>query len=214
MAWGALPLLAGPNGAGKSTLYRGLHGGALLDSYVMLNADDRTLARPLAAGYDGFAGAPQAKLKELFIQSANEVFDEALAWLRGGQNVCVETFPSTAKYCGMVEAVIEGGGRFELFYAAVHRSGISWGRTAARVRNGGHDVPPDRVAERWKRSLTFLPWFAARAHGVMIDDNSAALRVSPARGGDGKLEWQSNQVEIFPELRAVLCEAFPNPNPS
>ncbi len=212
MGWGSLLLLAGPNGAGKSTLYRGLHGRALLESYVMLNADDRTLAKLLAAGYSGFAGTPPEKLKEFFITSAGEVFDEALALLRDGQHICLETVLSTSKYCGMVEAVIEGGGRFELFYVALRSSTISCERIAARVRKGGHDVPSERVAERWGRSLKFLSWFAVRAHDMAIYDNSGTQPVLIAKGGGGKLDWSIAPGKIFAELRTVLHEAFPDLN--
>jgi predicted ABC-type ATPase len=209
MASGSLLLLAGPNGAGKSTLFRMLRGEAGLQSYVILNADDRTLAKLAAVGYQGFAETPLEELKRLFVEAANEVYYEATALLDQGANVCLETVLSTDKYCEMVGKVIAGGGRFELFYVALRSPAVSAQRVAYRVLKGGHDVPRERLEERWKRSLQFLPWFAQRADEVMVFDNSGVTSLLIAKGSAGSAIWRVSPDDVFPELRLALEQAFP-----
>jgi predicted ABC-type ATPase len=46
-----------------------------------------------------------------------------------------------------------------------------------RVRKGGHDVPVDKITERWKRSLQQLPWFLDQADWALLFDNSEELRL-------------------------------------
>lgn len=212
MPWGSLLLLAGPNGAGKTTLFKALRGEQTLESYKALNADNRTLDKLLAAGYDGFNETPIELLKQFFIESATEVYDETINYLKLGENVCLETVLSTDKYCALVDQIIAGGGRFELFYVALRSYTLSQERVAIRVLKGGHDVPTERLVERWKRSLHFLPWFALRAHEVIIFDNSETAPVMLAKGGGGNMMWRVPQDAVFPELRLALQQAFLNLN--
>jgi predicted ABC-type ATPase len=85
----------------------------------------------------------------------------------------VETVLSTDKYRPLVERVRRLGGLFNLLYVTVGSPDIAVRRVATRVQKGGHDVPTDKVAERFHRSLAHLPWFAANANNCLIIDNSS-----------------------------------------
>jgi predicted ABC-type ATPase len=50
-------------------------------------------------------------------------------------------------------------------------------RVQMRVKKGGHDVPVDKIRERWKRSLEQLPWFLDHADWALLFDNSEELRL-------------------------------------
>lgn len=78
---------------------------------------------------------------------------------------------------------------FRLVYITTKHADINVGRVAQRVRLGGHDVPQDKIRERWVRSMDNLPWFAARADRVVIADNSGdQLQVVALRHLGGVLE--------------------------
>lgn len=117
----------------------------------------------------------------------------------------VETVLSTAKYQPYVERVLAAGGQFGLIYIALRTPELACERVARRVREGGHDVPPDKIADRWKRSLENLPWFLARASYSFVFDNSNSADLPPvllARGEHG--EFALNLESAFPQLRASL----------
>lgn len=209
---GTLVLIAGPNGAGKTTLVSSPEFRELLPAGTKLNADDRTLEKLHVAGFRGFSDVPPEQLKKLFIEAANEVQAEAESILAGGGTVSLETVLSTDKYRRMVEDIQKRGGRFLLIYVALRSPDISRHRVSVRVAKAGHDVPEDRLRERWQKSLKHLGWFAAKADRFFVFDNSGiSMSVAPVQiacGGAGRIKWLVKQEEVFEELRNTLNEAF------
>lgn len=210
MACGTLTLLAGPNGAGKSTLVKSLSLSGGLADHIILNADDRTLEKAKLAGHAGFADTPMDSLAIFFSQAADEVLAEAVNLIHAGRKVSLETVLSTDKYQSVVTDVLEGGGKFELIYVALQSPDISRQRVALRVQKGGHDVPADRLQARWTRSLEKLKWFAPKATRFSIYDNSSHPAVFLATGENGRMQWQIAPENVFPEMRALLEDAFKN----
>jgi cystathionine gamma-lyase len=92
--------------------------------------------------------------------------------LNSGEAITLETVLSTDKYRSLAELVQRLNGYFGLIYIAVSSPEISARRIAARVRAGGHDVPTDKLAARWQRSLEQLPWFLHQANYFAVYDNS------------------------------------------
>ena len=194
MAANTRPLLvfvAGPNGAGKTTIATPGPGGLLhtfgLDPSLRLNADEET--RRLIA-----FGAPDAPATNL---EAARRTDEALAnAIDAGRSVLVETVLSSDKYRPLLERARERGFDIALVYVCLRRPDISAGRIRQRVREGGHDVPADRLEPRWRKSLLNLVWFGARADAVYILDNSG--------GGDGPILLTSLSAdEAFLDTPAI-----------
>lgn len=70
-----------------------------------------------------------------------------------------------------------------------------------RVAKGGHDVPEDKIRERYIKSLQQLPWFFAEADRAYLYDNSKA---EPTK----VLEKCGENIDIFsldsPILLATL----------
>jgi predicted ABC-type ATPase len=60
-------------------------------------------------------------------------------------------------------------------------------RVDLRVKKGGHDVPKDKIRDRWHRSLNQLPWFLNEADWALLFDNSDTLRIV-GRKRDGLIE--------------------------
>lgn len=107
----------------------------------------------------------------------------------------------------LVELVRETSGFFGLVYVALRSPDLSARRIARRVRAGGHDVPREKLAERWNRSLEILPWFAGRASRFWAYDNSdGTLDGGPpvllAEGREGRV--QIYEPDAIPALTEVL----------
>lgn len=199
-------MVAGPNGAGKSTCVLKEPLAKLLPGIPFLNPDDRTRDKLLSLGYRGFADVPDTLLSRLFVESAEEIFRQLQDAVATDQAIGVETVLSTNKYRPLVESVNSRNAYFGLIYIALSSPRIACERVAIRVRLGGHGVPPDRIEERWRRSLVRLPWFARRASHFWVIDNSDS---DPARaprliawGRGGQLESADN--DVFQEMRDAL----------
>lgn len=202
----ALWIIAGPNGAGKTTCAQKEPILRLLPGVQFYNPDNVTLNKLQARGYQGFRDAPVEVQTELFIQSADEVFDELRDALARKQSVGVETVLSSNKYRPLVDSVLAENGMVNLIYVALSSATIAQERVAARVRRGGHGVPEKKIAARWARSLQNLPWFAKRSWAYWVIDNSDSDPTRPpvliASGTFGFLEYLNESA--FPELKDAL----------
>ncbi len=201
-------IVAGPNGAGKTTLTKSEPISVLLPHVRFLNPDEFTLKKLQQHGFSSFAQTPPAMLFTLFAVAANEVLTTLNAALRNGDPVGVETVLSTDKYRPLVEFVCEQKGYFGLIYVALSSPELACERVLARVSHGGHDVPPDKIRERWQRSLDRLPWYAARASEFWVFDNTDSNPDIPpllvAHGERGAIHELDKQA--FPELHQTLLE--------
>lgn len=200
-------IVAGPNGAGKSTLVNRAPLVEMLGNAQLLNADDRTLEKLRKLGYGGFEEAPSSILEATFVSAAKEVEAELPSQLQLGHKVCVETVLSTERYKPVVEAVRAGGGFVGLIYVGIRSPDLLAARIAARVRRGGHDVPHDRLAPRWKRSIELLPWFVAHSDVCWVYDNTDTSECVPplliAQGTCGEMTIHDRNA--IPEITAALA---------
>jgi predicted ABC-type ATPase len=182
-------LVAGPNGAGKTTLVRFGPLAEMLPRVRFFNPDDLTLELLRSQGMKDFTEANAYVLNRTFIQAAEKTFADTESLLRQGEAVCVETVLSTRKYRPLVEAVRAAGGSVFLIYVALRSPELARARVRDRVRLGGHDVPSEKIRERWRRSLEQLPWFAEQANRFWVFDNSDSNLEPPplllAEGADG-----------------------------
>ena len=184
-------IVAGPNGAGKTTCVQAEPIRGVLPAIPFLNPDDVTKQLLDERGIARFADAPAGVLRECFVRAAEEVERQLIDTIGRGESVGIETVLSTDKYRPLVEQVRRLGGELHLVYVTVASPEISVRRVAIRVAKGGHDVPSDKIAERYRRSLANLGWFAAHSRSFWVFDNSdpAPRPVMRAYGSRGKLEY-------------------------
>ncbi len=151
-----LVVLAGPNGAGKSTFYKIFLAERPLP---FLNAD---------------VIAENANLDSL---EAARILDGMRArWIEAGLGFITETVfsdPYGAKL-EMMRAAVEAGHDVTLIYIGLTSARLSALRVDQRVSQGGHDVPRDRIAARYTRSLTNLKTAIEFVPTVKLYDNSSA----------------------------------------
>jgi predicted ABC-type ATPase len=152
-----LVLLAGPNGAGKSTYYE-LHLRSI--GLPFLNAD--VLAAE--SGMDSFEAA--------------RVLDKRRAeMIERGESFVTETVfsdPHGTKL-DMLRAAVEAGFAVRLVYIGIVSPELSKNRVAQRVAIGGHDVPTEKLAGRFVRSLENLKAAIAIVPVVKVYDNSSSI---------------------------------------
>jgi predicted ABC-type ATPase len=134
-------------------------------------------------------GLPSAQANLQAVQRLETWLD---ATLRVHQSVGVETVLSTGKYRRLVDLAKTLGFMFRLFYVMLESPDLNVERVRDRVAKGGHDVPQEKIRERYWRSLEQLPWFFDRADIVDIYDNSTALPRRVGGKGEGKITLSSD----------------------
>ncbi len=146
--------LCGPNGAGKSTFHAAHLAPAGLP---FLNAD--TLGREL--GLDAYkARYLVAIYRDRLVQErASFVFETVLS------------DPAGEKVEWLHRAAAQGY-HVVLLFIRIATPAQSDERVALRVHQGGHDVPPEKVRERFPRTLRNLARAIRRLPYVRIYDNS------------------------------------------
>jgi predicted ABC-type ATPase len=141
---------AGPNGSGKSTVTRGLQ---VFGTYI--NADD---------------------LKKEYHLTDLEAARQAEA-LRNEQlskkgSFSFETVLSTERNLRLLQKASELGYEIQCVYVLTCNEDINVARVRARAASGGHDVPEEKIRERYHRALKLLPQVIAACDKILVYDNS------------------------------------------
>jgi predicted ABC-type ATPase len=151
-----LVMLAGPNGAGKSTFYDAFLSASPLP---FLNAD-------LFAAQTGIDSLEAARILDATRQ---QMIDDRLGFI----TETVFSDPYGAKL-DMLRSAVAAGYDVTLIYIGVASVELSSHRVDQRIAIGGHDVPRDRIASRFERSLDNLRAAIDVLPIVELYDNSLA----------------------------------------
>lgn len=162
-------VFAGPNGSGKSTITKKVQPIGLY-----INADDIKAMN----GCSDLAAAQEA-----------EAIREHL--LKKKSSFTFETVLSTPRNLELLKrAKNEGYSIFAVFVLTAD-SAINVQRVKHRALGGGHDVPEDKIVERYHRSLKNIAPLARIADDLKIFDNSGEYPVCIC-------SKHGNIVEVFP----------------
>nr|WP_070959725.1 zeta toxin family protein [Hyphomonas sp. Mor2] len=170
-------LVAGPNGAGKTTFYE-----TVLKTRVaapFINADeiqrDELKDPSMRASYT--ASQMAADRREALIQKRESFVTET-----------VFSHPSKLDLLAKARAA---GFRIIVFHLDIVSGDLAVARVKARISEGGHPVPDDKVRERYARNKALIKRAALMADAAVIYDSSA-LNAAPRRLAKlvhGRLEW-------------------------
>jgi predicted ABC-type ATPase len=146
--------LAGPNGAGKTTFYRTY----LRPSGLrFVNAD--VLA--LELGIDAYKAAKVAdELRRQLIEQRDSFIFETVFSDPVGDKL------------SFLKEVERSGYTVALFFIGIENPEVSDQRVAMRVLKGGHDVPADKIIERYPRVMNNLKHALKELSNVRVYDNS------------------------------------------
>lgn len=179
-------IFGGPNGSGKSTAYSRTDTERAGDSFWIINPDLLTRELQLREGL---------ALQDANLQAVKRLETWLEATIRVHKNLGVETVLSTDKYRRLVLLAKEHGFAVHLVYVLLNSPALNVERVKRRVAEGGHDVPADKIVERYWRSLQQLPWFLEQADRAEIYDNSAAEIRLVAEKSDGEVRIASDAPE-------------------
>ena len=153
-------IIAGPNGAGKTTFaLEFLVAEAACPAFV--NAD------LIATGFSPFA-------PELAARKAARVMLEAISrYVHYRETFAFETTLSGRAYAHHIPEWRARGYHVKLFFLRLPSAEMAMERVAQRVRQGGHDIPPDvtrrRFASGWKN---FEAMYKPLVDSWVLFDNS------------------------------------------
>ncbi len=185
-------IVAGPNGSGKSSLYGNSEIEAFDQSVWIINPDLLT--------------ARIRDVEGLSLEQANlEAVVRIEAWLeasiRAHQTVGVETVLSTDKYRRLVVEAKRRKLEFRLIFVMLSSPDLNVERVRVRVLEGGHDVPEEKIRDRWVKSIRQLPWFLDQADQAAMFDNSGSVPRLIGRK-------QRGAITMNPEAPKALLEAL------
>jgi len=152
-------VIAGPNGAGKSTLYRQVLRPRTPDT-PFINADE----------------IQREELHDASMQAAYRAAEIAeqrrQAFLREGRSFITESTFSHPSKLALVETARAAGFEVIVFHVNVRLPELSVARVAQRVLEGEHDVPEDKIRERYERNPPLIRQAACAADHAFVYDNS------------------------------------------
>ena len=151
--------IAGPNGAGKSTFYKAFFEEAGLP---FVNAD--LIARELNV-VDSYEAALQANLirEEYVSQRESFIFETVLS-------------DPVGEKVEFLRQAVASGYTVVFCFIGLDAPQTSNQRVAMRTSQGGHDVPEDKIAARYPRSLENLKRAVMGLPHVYVYDNSSLAR--------------------------------------
>ncbi len=151
-------LLAGPNGAGKSTLYETRVAPSFAGPFINVDVIQREELRD---------ASPEASYEAARIASMRRA--ECLA---EGRDFVTETVFSHRSKLDLVDEALAAGFTVIVMHIGVNSAELSVGRVGARVDEGGHNVPAEKIRARYERGAPLIRAAVRKAHRGMVFDNS------------------------------------------
>src|SRR5262249_18694599 len=152
-------MVAGPNGAGKTTLVRWLRQRGI-DFGEYINPDD--IAQELEGSYDHR------------VRRAQSIADRRRdACIQSKRSFSFETVMSHPSKVEILLRAKQAGFLVQLFFIGTEDPQISVERVALRVAQSGHDVPTDRIAPRWFRTMSQLSAAIQASDKAFVFDNTS-----------------------------------------
>lgn len=143
-------VFAGPNGSGKSTVTKGFD---IVGEYI--NADEIKKEKNCS---DLEAA-----------QFATALREDAVYNMR---SFTFETVLSSPRNVELLKKAKNFGYQIEIVYVLTADPQINVSRVAQRVKNGGHDVPMDKIISRYYKSLNNISKIIQIADVMWVVDNS------------------------------------------
>lgn len=109
------------------------------------------------------------------------------ALLQAQVSLSFETVMSHESKVELLSDASKAGFRVYVYWVSTEHPDINVSRVEQRVRHGGHDVPEDRIVERYVRSTRLLPRAVEAAHRAYLFDNSGTSARLIAEFENGEL---------------------------
>ena len=193
-----LYILAGPNGAGKTTFYFTAFNKLFINQQLpFINVD--VIAKDELGGYtpENFAGAEM-------------IYRERISkLLKAGEDFMIESNLAKSTDYDWIEKMIQYGYEIILFFICTNDVNINISRVQRRVKEGGHDIPPETIIHRYKMALIYLKGKLHLFKEAYFIDNSTDEAIEAAHIKEGKLtellhgnpEWLNQVLFIAKRMK-------------
>jgi predicted ABC-type ATPase len=180
-------VVGGPNGAGKTTTAtRFLPADLLVRQFV--NAD------VIASGLSAFAPETAA------LQAGRIMLGRLAELARQRKDFAFETTLASRTFAPFLRERQREGYEVQVIYVWLRTPELAVTRVAARVRRGGHHVPPEVVTRRYWRGLAnFVHLYRPLADAWILCDNSDEALVLVALGEHENVQSVVNE-ELYDEI--------------
>lgn len=187
-----LDLVVGPNGAGKSTFIRLTLAPSLRAGVAFVNADEIARQR--------WPEDPEGHSYE----AARIAAETRTALINSGESFIAETVFSHPSKLELIDEARQAGYLVMLHVVLVPQE-LVVPRVRKRVEAGGHDVPAQKVIERYHRLWPLVATAMQRADGAVVYDNSrddGPVRVLQLSAGMpvGEVAWPEWTPQALMEL--------------
>lgn len=153
-----LIMLAGPNGSGKSTLY------------------DTRIKPKLAVPFINADIIQREELKDADVKTAYEAARIAACrrdeFLQDRKSFVTESVFSHVSKLEFIRQAKQVGYRIMVFHVSVEDPALAVARVGERVREGGHDVPENKIRARYERNGALIRQAVLLSDIAHIYDNS------------------------------------------
>jgi predicted ABC-type ATPase len=164
-----IAVLAGVNGAGKSSVAGGF---LLKEGDTFFNPD--TVAQQIRNLHPDI---PLAMANAHAWQIGKSLLEQAIA---GGRDYRFETTLGGRSIAQLLQQAARAGHRLHIWFCGLASADLHLKRVRSRVAHGGHDIPEEKIRERWNRSRENLIRLLPLIDHLRVYDNSAES--DPAEG--------------------------------
>jgi len=117
--------------------------------------------------------------------------------LKTGHTFSFETVFSHSSKLDFMKKANQQDYKCYLYFAAVSSPDISVARVRQRTLQGGHDVPEDRIRERYSRTLDNLLEAMRLSHRAYLFDNSQTMKLVAEMSTDKTLRPKGDYVPVW-----------------
>ncbi len=195
-----IAVLAGVNGAGKSSVA----GGFLeKEGDTFFNPD--TVAQQIRGLHPDI---PLTMANAHAWQIGKSLLEQAIT---SGRDYRFETTLGGRTIAQLLEKAARSGHRLHVWFCGLASADLHLRRVRSRVAHGGHDIPEEKIRERWKGSRENLVRLLPLIDHLRVYDNSA--EADPAKGHRPKpvllLEMQRGKITAPADLSGAPDWAQP-----
>ena len=184
-------VLAGVNGAGKSSI-----GESEFRSEGLSVFNPDTIAQQIR---DLHPDISLTLANAHAWQIGKSLLEQAIA---GGQDYRFETTLGGRTIAQLLEKAARSGHRLQVWFCGLAGADLHIRRVRSRVAHGGHDIPVEKIRERWNRSRENLIRLLPLIDHLRVYDNSS--EADPAAGRQPQpvllLEMQRGQITAPADL--------------